>query len=200
MASFFWNIENYNQVAQRLYDAKFGQSVEDAARTLYNCIKNGGTIYIAGNGGSAADASHFAGELVGRFYKERKGLACVALNTDIAILTSVGNDYSFDAIYERQLEALFNPIKDIFIGISTSGNSQNIVRALDYVVQSGGMAINLLGKDGGFIAAQQFPDELNIIIPSDDTPRIQEVHMFILHYWAEFIEEAFVNDKQSNLS
>jgi D-sedoheptulose 7-phosphate isomerase len=191
MANFFYNVEEYNQVAQRLYDIKFQDKVEASARELAMCIKNCGTIYIAGNGGSASDASHFAGEIVGRFYKERKGLACVALNTDMAGITAIGNDYGFDAIYERQLEALFNPEKDIFIGITTSGFSSNVIRALEYVSEKGGHAINLLGKTGGAVTA--FEEFTNIIVPSNDTPRIQEIHMFILHYWAEFIEEEFVN-------
>lgn len=193
MADFLTNIMQANQLILRM--ASLSTAVEEAASELSHCINNGGVIYIIGNGGSASDASHFAGEIVGRFYKERKGLSCIALNTDIAVMTSIANDYGYDSIFERQLEAFFIPQTDILITMSTSGNSTNICRALDYLLEVGGKSINLLGKDGGIIAdsLNNSLNSLEIIIPSYDTPRIQEMHMLILHYFAEVIEREWVN-------
>ena len=115
---------------------------------IVSSIKNNGKILIAGNGGSAADAQHFAAEIVGRFVKERKGYPAIALTTDTSILTAVGNDYGYDAVFSRQVEALGNE-NDVFIGISTSGNSKNIIEAISVAKNQGMKVVGLTGRDGG---------------------------------------------------
>lgn len=152
-------------------------------------LKSGNKILIAGNGGSAADAQHFAAELVGRFETERKGLPAIALTTDSSVLTSVGNDYSYDQIFSRQIEALAFP-GDIFIGISTSGNSDNIVRAVEKAKKEGLFVIGLLGKDGGRL--KDICDEA-LIVPSGKTARIQELHEMCIHIMCTFIDDAYRN-------
>lgn len=152
-------------------------------------LKSENKILIAGNGGSAADAQHFAAELVGRFEIERKGLPAIALTTDSSILTSIGNDYSYDYIFARQIEALALP-GDIFIGISTSGNSENIVRAVEKAKKEGLFVIGLLGKDGGRL--KDICDEA-LIVPSDKTARIQELHEMCIHIMCTFIDAAYRN-------
>lgn len=152
-------------------------------------LKSENKILIAGNGGSAADAQHFAAELVGRFEIERKGLPAIALTTDSSILTSIGNDYSYDYIFARQIEALALP-GDIFIGISTSGNSENIVRAVEKAKKEGLFVIGLLGKDGGRL--KDICDEA-LIVPSDKTARIQELHEMCIHIMCTFIDDAYRN-------
>lgn len=187
MADFLNNLKNASLLIDQTY--KLNDEIVIAGKLLSSVVNKEGKIYIAGNGGSASDSNHFAGELVGRFYKERSAIPCVSLVSDITTITAISNDYGYDAIFERQLEAVFNPTTDIFIGISTSGNSVNLLRALAYISEVGGTAINLLGKYGG--AMKDFDQFLSIIVPSNDTPRIQEMHIKILHYWAEFIEEAW---------
>ena len=152
-------------------------------------LKSGNKILIAGNGGSAADAQHFAAELVGRFETERKGLPAIAHTTDSSVLTSVGNDYSYDQIFSRQIEALAFP-GDIFIGISTSGNSDNIVRAVEKAKKEGLFVIGLLGKDGGRL--KDICDEA-LIVPSGKTARIQELHEMCIHIMCTFIDDAYRN-------
>ena len=164
--------------------------VLNAANEMADAIENGGKILVIGNGGSAAEALHFSGELLGRFKMERKGLPCIALTADIATLTAVGNDYGYDAIFERQLEGLFNADKDVLLTLSTSGNSDNIIRAMQYVEEVGGQCINLIGNDGGMVLHES-RNGRNIVVPSEDTPRIQEMHLFILHFMAEVIENRF---------
>lgn len=162
--------------------------IENTAYELLRVIQKGGTIYIAGNAGAGSNAEHFVSELVGRFYLNRKALTAVSLNSDTTTITCIGNDFGFEAIYERQLEALFDPTKDIFIGMSTSGNSVNINRAAEYLEEIGGDYRLLIGGDGGH-AKKIFDNNNLVIIPSNNTPRIQEYHMFILHYLAQYIEE-----------
>ena len=159
--------------------------IEYAIREIINCLENGKKILIFGNGGSAADAQHIAAELVGRFKKERKAMPALALTVDSSSLTALGNDYGFDTIFERQVEALANK-NDAVIGISTSGNSENIIRAVNKANSIGAFTIGLLGNDGG-----KLKDAVNlpIIIPSNDTARIQEVHITIGHIICEIIEE-----------
>lgn len=140
-------------------------------------IKNGGKILIFGNGGSAADAQHIAAELSGRYKIERRALPAIALTTDTSVLTAVGNDYGFDRIFDRQVEALARE-GDLLIGISTSGNSKNVLRALSLGRNMGCRTIGLSGRDGG--AMNEFCD-INLVVPSDDTPRIQEMHILIGH-------------------
>jgi D-sedoheptulose 7-phosphate isomerase len=158
--------------------------ISEVGILLQNCIKNGGKILICGNGGSAADSQHIAAEIVGRFKKERKGLPAIALTTDTSILTSVGNDYGFEYIFARQVEALCTP-KDVLIGITTSGNSTNVVSAIEAANAIGATTIGLTGGTGGKLNALCTQ---NIIVPADVTARIQEAHIFIGHCLCEIIE------------
>lgn len=159
--------------------------IEAARNLLVETIGSGGKILICGNGGSAADAQHFAAELIGRFEKERPSWPAMALTTDTSILTAIGNDYSFDDVFSRQVQGL-GQAKDAFIGVSTSGNSENVLRAAAAAKTIGMQTIGLLGRDGGTIASQV---DQPVVISHTTTARIQEAHIFILHYWAMQIED-----------
>jgi D-sedoheptulose 7-phosphate isomerase len=148
------------------------------------CLLDGGKILICGNGGSASDAQHFAAEIVGRFERERRAYPAVALSTDTSILTAVGNDYGYDEVFARQVDGLGRP-GDVLMGISTSGNSQNVIRAVKRAGSLGMKTVGLLGKDGGSLKGLV---DRAIVIDSTVTARIQETHIFILHYWAWQIE------------
>ncbi len=154
------------------------------ASILIDTFSRGNKLLICGNGGSASDAQHIAAELVGRFVKERAGLPAIALNTDTSILTSVGNDYGYESIFSRQIQALSKP-GDVVMGISTSGNSQNVVKALKIASTLDCQTIGLLGKDGGEI--KEIAD-INIIVPSNSTARIQEMHILIGHMLCETVD------------
>ncbi len=149
-------------------------------------LRNSHTVFWAGNGGSASDSQHLAAELVGRFEKNREAIASVALTTDTSILTAVGNDYGFDSIFSRQIEAL-GKAGDIFIAISTSGNSPNIIRAVEAAKLKGVTTIGLLGKTGGKL--KELVDH-PLVVPSDNTARIQEAHILIGHILCQLIEES----------
>ena len=151
---------------------------------LLQCLLGGRKIMICGNGGSASDAQHFAAEIVGRFEKERRAYPAMALSTDTSILTAVGNDYGYDEVFARQVEGLGRP-GDVLLGISTSGGSENVIRAVKQGKSMGMQTVGLLGKDGG--ALKRMVDQ-PIVVESDTTARIQETHIFILHYWAWQIE------------
>ena len=137
-----------------------------------------------GNGGSAADSQHIAAEIVGRFKKERKGMPAIALTTDTSILTSVGNDYGYDYIFARQIEALCRP-EDLVIGITTSGNSANVVRAMQAAKEIGATTVGLTGGSGGQLTAIC---DVNLVMPSSVTARIQEAHIFVGHSLCEILE------------
>lgn len=156
-------------------------AVADAMRA---CIARGGKILLMGNGGSAADSQHIAAEIVGRFKKERRGLPAIALTTDTSILTSVGNDYGYEYIFSRQIEALCSP-QDLVIGLTTSGNSPNVVRAIEMAKAIGAVTVGMTGGSGGKLAALC---DYNLIMPSADTPRIQEAHIFIGHSLCDLLE------------
>lgn len=162
-------------------------SLEQAINLIKLCFSDGNKILIAGNGGSAADAQHFAAEIVCRFKKERAGYPALALTVNSSVITAWGNDYDFDLIYSRQVEAFGRP-GDIFIGISTSGNSKNIVNAVIKAKHSGMKSICLLGNGGGELAKSA---DLSIIIPSTNTPRIQEMHILLIHVICEEVEKDF---------
>lgn len=155
------------------------------AERLIETFSIGNKLLIMGNGGSAADAQHFAGEIVSRFRMERPGLPAIALSTDTSIITAIGNDYGYERIFSRQVEALAAP-GDAVIGISTSGNSPNVQRALEVARQAGCTTIGLLGKDGGSIKAVC---DIPLIIPSHDTPRVQEGHITVIHILCDLIEQ-----------
>lgn len=151
---------------------------------VLECYKKNKKLLVCGNGGSAADAQHISGELVGRFKLERKGIPCIALSTDSSVMTAWSNDYEFDTIFSRQVEALGNK-GDILIGISTSGNSKNVIKAIEKAKEKGLTAISLTGKDGGKI--REISD-FNINVNHDNTPRVQEAHMLIYHIMCELVE------------
>ena len=159
--------------------------IEQAASRLADVLRAGGTVYVMGNGGSAADAQHMAGELVGRFMMERRALPCVALTTDTSIMTSVANDYGFGSVFVRQVEALVKE-GDAVIGISTSGNSANVNAAVDEAHRRGALTVGLTGKAGGALAPKC---ELAVVVPSDVTPRIQEAHATIIHILCGLVEQ-----------
>jgi phosphoheptose isomerase len=162
--------------------------VIDAAAAIVDALKRGGTLLIFGNGGSASDAQHAAAELVGRFERERPGFAAVALTTDLSVMTSVANDYGFDRVFARQVEALGRP-GDVAFGISTSGTSPNVVAALESARARGLQTVALTGRDGG---AAGRAAGIHINVPSDSTARVQEVHRTILHVICDIVERAFV--------
>lgn len=172
-----------------LNDSKMITDIQKVCDTITACICNGGTVYLAGNGGSASDAQHIAAELVGRFYKERKGLSAEALSTNTSILTAIGNDYGYDAIFARQIEARGKK-GDVFIGFSTSGNSPNIIKAIEECKKTGIIVIGMTGVSGG--SMNELCD-ICLKMPSKDTPRIQESHIMIGHILCEFVEAACSN-------
>lgn len=151
---------------------------------MQRCLEHGGKILLMGNGGSAADSQHIAAELVGRYKRERKGLPAIALTTDTSILTSVGNDYGFEHVFARQVEALCNA-DDVVIGISTSGNSTNVVAGIEAARQAKAYTVALTGAGGGRLGTLC---DLTLAIPSNDTPRIQEAHILIGHILCELAE------------
>ncbi len=162
-------------------------TVHDISEAIISSYKNGGRVFTAGNGGSAADAQHIAAELVSRFYSERRALAAESLTVNASILTAIANDYDFEKVFSRQLEA--NARKgDIFWAISTSGNSGNIISALKTARAIGMRTIGFTGKTGGRAASLC---DFIIRIPSEDTPRIQENHVIIAHIICEAVEKAF---------
>jgi len=158
--------------------------ISNVGIAMQNSIKAGGKILLMGNGGSAADSQHLAAEIVGRFKKERKGMPAIALTTDTSILTSVGNDYGYDYIFSRQIEALCRP-EDVVIGITTSGNSANVVNAIKAAQEIGATTVGLTGGTGGKLTAIC---EHNLIMPSNVTARVQEAHIFVGHCLCEILE------------
>lgn len=171
-----------------LEDKELLNALDASINKINKCFQSGNKILIAGNGGSAADAQHFAAEIVCRFKRDRKGYGAIALTTDSSILTAWTNDIGFDSIFSRQIEALGNK-DDIFIGISTSGNSQNIIEATKRAKDKNILTIGLLGNKGGRLINYV---DLPIIVPSSNTPRIQEVHELIIHIICEEVEKNFL--------
>ena len=160
--------------------------VEQCVQTLIETLNGGGKILTMGNGGSAADAQHLAAEFVGRFLLERKALPAIALTTDTSILTAIGNDYGYDEVFKRQVEALAGPA-DVVIGISTSGNSVNVEKAMQSAREKGCRTIGFLGRDGGRIAALC---DVALTVPVQHTPHIQEAHLVIIHILCDLVEQA----------
>ncbi|MEF3191341.1 MAG: D-sedoheptulose 7-phosphate isomerase [Campylobacterales bacterium] len=161
-------------------------AIEEAAAICIKRLEHGGKILLFGNGGSAADAQHIAAELTGRYKTERRALPAIALTTDTSALTAIGNDYGYERVFDRQLEALARN-GDVAIGISTSGNSANVVRALRLARQLGCVTLGLSGRGGGEM--MQVCD-INLVVPSNDTPRIQEMHIWMGHTLCQLIDEA----------
>jgi phosphoheptose isomerase len=188
--------------AHAIFDATFAETIAlhervrqasstpllDAAAAIVDALKRGGTLLIFGNGGSASDAQHAAAELVGRFERERPALAAVALTTDLSVITSVANDYGFERVFARQVEAL-GRAGDVAFGISTSGTSPSVVAALETARARGLQTVALTGRDGG---AAGRAAGIHINVPSDSTARVQEVHRTMLHVICDIVERAFV--------
>lgn len=178
------HIEQHQKTMEIVAD-RLADEIERCALLLVETLQRGGKILLMGNGGSAADAQHFAAELVGRFLMERRALPAIALSTDTSILTAVGNDYGFDEIFKRQVEALAAP-GDVAIGISTSGRSSNVCLALVAARARGCGTVGLLGRDGGVMADLV---DVNLCVPVNATPRIQEAHVTMIHILCDLVEK-----------
>ncbi len=161
--------------------------IQEASTLMVNTLKGGGKVLLCGNGGSAADAQHIAAELTGRYKSERKGLPAIALTTDTSALTAISNDYGYDRVFDRQVEALANK-GDLLVGISTSGNSQNIISALTSAKSAGCQTLGFSGRAGG---EMNKVCDINLVVPSTDTPRIQEIHILIGHILCQAVDNAF---------
>ncbi|NJD23856.1 MAG: phosphoheptose isomerase [Betaproteobacteria bacterium] len=161
--------------------------VAAAIETLTECLLAGGKILACGNGGSAADAQHFAAELIGRFEAERQELAAIALTTDSSILTAVGNDYSFDQIFARQVRGLGHA-GDVLLAISTSGNSGNVIEAIKSAHDHGMRVVALTGKGGGRIGEMLADADIHLCVPAERTARIQETHLLVIHCLCDGID------------
>ncbi len=164
------------------------EDLEKASKMAIDTLKNGNKILLFGNGGSAADAQHIAAELTGRYKSERRGLPGLALTTDTSALTAIGNDYGYDRVFDRQVESLANK-GDLLIGLSTSGNSKNVINALQVGQELGCKTLGFTGRDGGNMNEVC---DVNLIVPSDDTPRIQEMHILIGHIICQLIDDAYM--------
>lgn len=161
--------------------------LEQAIALCHEAVTERRRILVCGNGGSASDAQHFVAELVGRFERERQPLAAIALSTDTSILTAVGNDYGFDQVFSRQVAAL-GQAGDVFIGISTSGNSPNVLRAMQQAHDNGMHVIALTGRDGGKMTQALSGNDVLLCVPHQRTMRIQEMHILLLHLICEGID------------
>lgn len=169
---------------QLLLDEKLLAQINTVVKVLTQAFQNGNSVYFAGNGGSAADAQHLAAEFSGRFYKDRKALPSEALHCNTSYLTAVANDYSYEVIYARLIEGITKP-GDVLVGMSTSGNSGNIVKAIEMAKMKQVITVGLTGDDGGKM--KNISDYL-INVPSSDTPRIQESHILVGHIICELVE------------
>lgn len=161
--------------------------VETLAGKIVEAFKNGHKVILMGNGGSASDAQHIAAEFVGRFKKERPSLPALALNTNSSTLTAVGNDYSYDVVFSRQIDG-FAQAGDVVIGISTSGNSKNVYLALGMAKRKGCFTAAFLGKDGGIIKDMC---DLPLVVKSNNTPHVQECHIFMGHCMCDLVDQAY---------
>jgi len=185
MDAIYKHLRNHTNVISKVCEEQ-GEAIRCAADLVIERLADGGKLLIMGNGGSAADAQHFAAELVGRFRRHRKALPAIALTTDSSILTAVSNDYGFEAVFQRQIEALAQK-GDVVCGISTSGNSPNVVQAMETARAHGCSTLCLTGQGGGRIA--EITDRV-IVVPADEVPFIQETHLIIIHILCGLIEDA----------
>jgi D-sedoheptulose 7-phosphate isomerase len=161
--------------------------IADGVRALVDCITAGGKVLACGNGGSAADAQHFAAEFVGRFERERPGLAAISLTTDSSIITAIGNDYDFDSIFSKQVQALGSP-GDVLLAISTSGNSANVLAAIAAAQAREMTVVALTGRNGGLVREALTETDVHICVPHERTARIQEVHLLVVHCLCDAVD------------
>ena len=166
--------------------------VAQGVLAMTNCLQSGGKVMACGNGGSAADAQHFAAELMGRFERERQELAAIALTTDSSILTAVGNDYSYDEVFSKQVRGLGKK-GDVLLAISTSGNSKNVVKAIEAAKKIGIKIIALTGNGGGKMATLLDKDDIHLCVPSTRTARIQETHLVLLHGLCDGVDHVLLD-------
>ena len=174
-----------------LEDEPLLELVREAGRVCVRALECGGKLILFGNGGSAADAQHLAAELTGRYLRERRALSAIALTTNTSCLTAIGNDYSYNEVFSRQIEAIGSK-EDVAIGISTSGNSQNVIEALSEAKVKGLTTIAMTGSSGGNL---RHAVDYCLCIPSEQTPRIQEAHILLGHILCEIIEENFTDER-----
>jgi D-sedoheptulose 7-phosphate isomerase len=179
-------LKDHQLLIQKVIDT-LTADIELACELMTTTINKGNKVLLAGNGGSAADAQHIAAELSGRFVKERKALPGIALTVDTSALTAIANDYGYEYVFSRQVEALARP-GDLFIGISTSGNSQGILNAFEAATKIGCKTLGLSGRDGGKMNGLC---DLNIVIPSNVTARIQEMHILVGHILCKAVDDLF---------
>ena len=188
-------------ISQRIKDSiavkqlllRHAEICAEVAERLIRAIKRGNKVLLFGNGGSAADAQHIAAEFVGRYYLDRPALPAQALTVNTSSLTAIGNDYNYDQIFSRQIEA-FGQAGDVAIGISTSGNSRNVIEALRAAKRHDMVAVGMTGESGGQLKAEV---DYCICVPSKDTPRIQEAHILVGHILSELVEQAIFGDSNS---
>lgn len=160
------------------------EDIDRVADLIRASLKNGGKVLLMGNGGSAADAQHIAAELIGRYKRERRALPALALSVDTSALTAIGNDYGYEFVFSRQIEGLARK-GDVVIGISTSGNSDNVIRGLEAAEKAGAATVALLGKGGGKARDRA---QISLVVPSNDTARIQEAHITLGHIICELLD------------
>jgi len=186
-------IESVLKETAKVHEALLAQAgeIERMARLIVESLRAGGTVYVMGNGGSAADAQHMAGEFVGRFLMERKPLPCVALSTDTSVMTAIANDYGVDQVFLKQVQALARS-GDVVLGISSSGNSRNVNLALAEARKAGAVTLGLAGMGGGRM--RELCDAV-LVVPHDHTPRIQEAHATIIHILCLLVEREMFGNK-----
>lgn len=171
--------------------------IADAVSALMGCITAGGKVLACGNGGSAGDAQHFAAEFVGRFERERPGLAAISLTVDTSILTAIGNDYSFDVVFSKQVQALGAP-GDVLLAISTSGNSNNVAAAIEAAHAKDMTVIALTGRKGGRMRELLSETDVMICVPHERTARIQEVHLLVIHCLCDAVDLQLLGEQESS--
>ncbi|MGC9145309.1 MAG: D-sedoheptulose-7-phosphate isomerase [Nitrososphaeria archaeon] len=174
-----------SEVKRQLAESEESEKIVRIAEAISEALKRGNKVILFGNGGSAADAQHIACEFVGRFMKERKSLPAISLTTNTSCLTAIANDYSYDVVFERQVEA-FAKQGDVVIGISTSGKSKSVIKGIIKAKELGAFTVGLTGRGGGELAKVA---DVCVRVPSDETPRIQEAHITIGHIISEIVED-----------
>ena len=180
------------QTARNNFAIKYGLKMTAVAKLLADTFNNGGKILLCGNGGSAADAQHMAAELVGRMLVERRALPAIALTTDSSNLTAIGNDYGYQHVFARQVNALANPGEDVLIAISTSGNSKNVIEAMWAAKQKSCKIVALTGGSGGEMAAEGFADHLLCVEDGKNSSMIQEGHIFAIHAIVDVMDRFYL--------